>query len=219
MRIIRRLSPGLVSLLLIACGGDGQEPETRNEYLNGNTPASLLEDFRRTWQYQDIDHYATLFSDDYAFYFDPETLAQNPTLPTFWGRDEDVESVGQLFASEEISDIRLMVLEYDPVPEPVEDVGREDWLLIRVTDEKLEIDIRPLPGENEGTTILIEGQLQHFYFRKGKTEADTLASSPTSGKYYIVRWEDFGRRGFHGFGGLTAIESVTWSRVKALYGD
>jgi hypothetical protein len=100
----RRLAPALL-LLLVACSGDEPTRTRQNTYLNGNTPATVLEDFRRSWSNQDIEHYATLFSDDYAFYFDPLTLSENPTLPEFWGKAEEVENVGQLFASEEITDI------------------------------------------------------------------------------------------------------------------
>jgi hypothetical protein len=208
--------PALLSLVLLGCSEDEFiNVDAPNEYLNGNTPATILEDFRRSWVNRDIEHYATLFADDFAFYFDPSTLEENPTLPTFWGRDAELEAVGNLFASEDITDIRLQ-LTYDPVPVPVEELGREGWLRIIVTVEKFEIDRWPQPGEEEGTTILVEGQEIQFYFRKGKTEDDTLASSATSGKYFIVRWEDFG------IPGATSIFSnatvpATWGRVKAMF--
>jgi hypothetical protein len=219
MNLTSWLVPPVLGFLLVGCSSiDKHLPDGKLEYLNGNTPATVLEDFRRAWINQDVEHYATLLSDDYAFYFDPSTLETNPTLPEFWTRTEELEAIGQLFASDEINDVRLSVLEYDPVPEPVSEAGRERWLLIKVTDEKLEIDKKPMPGENEGTTFLVEGQPEHFHFRKGKTEADTLASSPTSGKYYIVRWDDVGRPD-DTFGTLSVSRAMSWSFVKSLYNN
>jgi hypothetical protein len=216
MRLTRRLVPALLSLLLVACSDENPMSIPENRYLNSNTPASLLEDFRRSWVYRDIEHYETLFADDFVFYFDGSTLEENPALPEFWTRSEELNRVGELFASEEISDIRLL-LEYDPVPEPVEDVGREQWLRIVVTDVMLQIDRTPLPGESEGTTYLVEDQVQHFYLRKGKTEDDTLPSSPTSDKYFIVSWRDLGPESWRDLDPLSASMPATWGRLKALF--
>jgi hypothetical protein len=218
MHVTRRLAPALLTLFLLACSDDAKEEE-EDPYLNGNTPTILLQNLQRAWIHRDIEYYETLFSDDYRFYFAPSAIEQDPQLPEYWTRAEEVESVGQLFASEHISDIRLSVLEYDPVPEPVNEPGLEHWLLIKITDEQLEIEQEPLPGQNEGITFFVNGQPQHFYFRKGKTEADTLTSSATSAKYYIVRWEDLGQGGSDFLGVHTASEGTTWGNVKALYNN
>lgn len=162
-------------------------------YPDPISPANVLKKLQMTYQRQDPVGYGEILADDFAFYFDPETLNQNPTLPLFWGRTEDSTSTADLFASEEISDIRLSVMEYDPIPKVVNEVGREAWRLIELTDEKLEVDKKPLPGEDEGTTLLVEGQKHKFYFRKGKTDADTLGSA-SSLLWYLVRWEDLGRQ-------------------------
>lgn len=214
MPMTRRLALALFAVFLVACGDGDPIRVPEDRYVNGNTPASLLEDFRRTWVNRDIEQYTTLFAEDFTFYFDPTALEENPTLPTFWGRAEGIERVSQLFASEKVEEIRL-TLEYDPVAKPVEEREREDWLFIRVTNEKLEIFLKPLPGESEGDTLLIEGKPQDFYFRKGMTEADTLASSPTSGKYKIVRWQDSG--GFHDFEDFSG-QPHTWSSAEKLLG-
>jgi hypothetical protein len=217
MHVTRRLAPALLALFLLACSDDDSQEEEQDLYLNGNTPSILLQNLQRAWIHRDIEYYETLFSDDYRFYFAPSAIEQDPQLPEYWTRAEEVESVGQLFASENISDIRLSVMEYDPVPEPVNEPGLGHWLLIKMTDEKLEIEQRPLPGQNEGITLLVDGQPQHFYFRKGKTEADTLASSPTSAKYYIVRWEDLGQGSSDFLGVRTATMPTTWGSIKSAY--
>jgi hypothetical protein len=186
------LASAVALSLVTGCTDIEPPPIIKLPYPAQTSPDNVLQKLKLSYVQRDPVAYAEILADDFAFYFDPSTLEENPTLPTFWGRIADSTSTADLFASEEISDIRLSVMEYDKVPEVVNEVGREHWRLIKLTDEKLEVDKKPQPGEDEGTTLLVEGQPHHFYFRKGKTEADTLGST-SSQDWFIVRWEDLGR--------------------------
>jgi hypothetical protein len=199
----------LCSVLLCSCDADPSFPPP--PYTYGNTPDLILKDFQTAWKLRDVERYAELLSDDFRFYFDPDTRADKG-LPEFWDRGTDSTQVGKLFSSTEVNDIRIMMM-YSPTP--ITDPAKPDWELINVGDEFLEVELRPQPGQVEGITIVVDGEIQKFYFRKGRTEADTLASSTTSSKYYIVEWHDMGVQ-------LAVSDHLmsmpaTWGMVKNLF--
>jgi hypothetical protein len=90
---------------------------------------------------------------------------------------------------------------------------------VDVVDTFLEVDQLPGPGESEGVTLRVDGQLQHFYFRRGKNPADTLAASPAAGIYYLVEWRDFGMGSSKATtaGERPAVEESTWGRIKSFF--
>ena len=101
------------------------------------------------------------------------------------------------------------------MPEVVNELGRENWRLIHLTDLKLEVDEKLQPGETEAITYLIEGQRHDFYFRKGRSPADT--SSATSQLWFVTEWHDLGFLSDEQIAGLAAVEATTWSELKVLY--
>jgi hypothetical protein len=161
-------------------------------YLAQTSPANVLENLRRAYRNQNDEVYADQLATDFLFYFDPDTRSEKQ-LPEFWNKTQDSTQTYLLFESDQVSDIRIE-LTYIRESQPVNEVGREHWELINVTDETLEVDLKPEVGQDEGVTLLVEGQIHKFYFRRGRTEADTAAASPTSKNYYIVEWRDQGRQ-------------------------
>jgi hypothetical protein len=100
-------------------------------------------------------------------------------------------------------------------PTPITDPAKPDWELINIGDEFLEVELQATPGQTEGITIVVDGQIQKFYFRKGRTPADTLASSLTSSQYYIVEWRDLGVQ--LAVSDHLMAQPSTWSMVKTFY--
>jgi hypothetical protein len=197
-------------VVLTSCGED--DPRPKSAYNYGNTPDLLLKDFQIAWRAQDETRYAELLSDDFRFYFDPDTRSDKG-LPEFWNRFTDSTQTSRVFHSTEVNDIRL-TMQYSPVPVSVAE--HSNWSLINVGDEFLELELKATPGQTEGITLTVDGQIQKFFFRKGRTEADTLASSPTSDQYYIVEWRDLGVQ-LAISDRLLAIQATTWSNVKSIY--
>jgi hypothetical protein len=202
---------GLLLVLVPGCDEDNCIDCPRTTI---DTPAEALAELAEAWRQRDQERYSQLLADDFRFYIEFDTR-QMYGLPEYWDRTTDSAQTALLFESDEISDIRLSVLEFDSTAVDVNEAGREDWKSILVTDESLQVDKAPLPGESEGTTLLLEGQPQQFYFRKGRTPADTLTSSPTADQYFIVEWRDLGRPDAV----LTKAATVptTWSAIKSLY--
>jgi hypothetical protein len=198
---------GAILIILAGCEDD---PQPRSPYNNGNTPDLILQDFQTSWRMRDTTRYSEILSDDYRFYFDPDTRADKG-LPEFWDHQTDVIQVGKIFTSNEVNDIRL-TMQYSPTPLVVD--GRVGWQLINVGDEFLEVELKPPSGYPEGITLVVDGQIQKFYFRKGRTEADTLASSATSSQYYIVEWRDLGVQ-LAVSDRLMSVRSTTWGGIKA----
>jgi hypothetical protein len=185
------------------------------DFPDQTSPANDLKKLQTAYQRRDPIAYAELLADDFRFYFDPATRDEY-NLPEFWTRLEDSTCTANLFASDEISELRLSVLEYDPAPEVVSEPGREAWRLIRVPDQKLEVDQKPRPGEPEGITYVIHGQRHDFYFRKGRSPGDTLAS-PSSQLWFIVEWRDSGRPLEAQVPDPAAVATTTWSELKVLF--
>jgi len=171
--------------------------------------ANLLDNLQAAYEYRDVAAYSDLLADDFRFYFDPDTRSSN-NLPEFWNSDTDSTQTGRLFTSTKVSEIRVnLTFNRTAVPD-----SRPGWSYIIVQDTFLEVDQIPDQSEPEGITFRVDGQIQKFYFRKGKSPADTLATSATAQRYYIVEWRDFG----FGTGALASSAAVrpnTWGQIKA----
>jgi hypothetical protein len=210
LRIRSAFLLGFVMVLLSGCDEDINEDCLCPFPPPQTSPHSVIQKLQWAYIQRDFILYAELIADDFMFFSDTHEL------PEFWTRVEDSTCTARLFASEHISDIRLSVLEYDPVPEAVIEPGREAWRLIQITDLNLEVDQKPLPGQPEGITYSVDGN-QHFYFRKGRNPADTLATSYTSKLWFIVEWHDSGSSTDAPTSGPAAVETITWSDLKTLY--
>lgn len=179
-----------VALMLFTGCTDIVPPIPVEEYKDPTSPANVLDNLRISYRNKDEERYAQTLADDFTFHFDPATLSQRPELPQYWNRFEDSTQTARLFNSDQIGEIRIQ-LTFNRNAEDVNEVGREHWKLIYITNELLEVDQKPQPGEEEGTTFLVEGQIQKFYFRRGKSEGDTLGS-PSSQDWFITEWRDQG---------------------------
>ncbi len=125
---------------------------------------------------REIEQYAKLLDPDFRFYFQQADIPAG--LPReYWNRDEDSTGTGALFDATEVSGINLDLGAFtveDSVR--VEDPGVKR---IRLTHVKLEVELI------SGTTLLVQGDIQDMYFRKGRVEAGT-----DSTKWYLFEWQD-----------------------------
>jgi len=222
MRVFRALFRGLLagwvvapvvllSFLALGCSDDDADPES-SPYLVPTSTYNILYNFEVAYREQDPEAYAGLLADDFRFYFDPATRDQLGIES--WTKSEDALATGGLFEAPEVTKI-VIELNYPTDDQPATGAGRERWRLRRVTDDYLSVDFAP--AGQEVTTFRVENQTQDFYFRQGRSAADTLASSPTSDDWYLVEWRD------HGVGRATpgrlpwvSKENATWSGIKSL---
>jgi hypothetical protein len=197
----------VATLMLAACEAD--DPLVTPE-------EQILVDLQAAYRFRNIEQYGQFLADDFRFYRDPATGTPEQ-FPLSWGRFSDSLLTNNLMGSEEVVGVKIMLTFY---PTPREVPGKVRWTNIDVVDTFLEVELLPTAEFEDGVTLLVDGQVNRFYFRKGRTEADTLATSSTAAKYYIVEWRDMGLP----MGGIASqshpavIPTViaTWSRIKTL---
>jgi hypothetical protein len=196
---------------LSACDSDDPTAPALPE-PGGASPEDVLDLFQEAWRARDIDAYVRILAEDYRFYLDP--ITQSEAGVASWGVAEDSAAVGRLFESEFVTKIAIeLTWPGDPRPS-----GRPElpgWVYVDVLDVFLDVDFKPT-GQ-EVTTFRIEDQTQRFHFRRGIAPGDTLPESPTSERWFLVEWQDFGVGGFRsGFGPAPADVATSWSQVKFL---
>jgi hypothetical protein len=181
---LRSLKASLLALALVTVGGCGDDSVVEPPLSPQATPAGVIKALQQAYRFRNIDEYSKLFADDVTFFFDPISR-EREALPEFWNRLTDSVATEQLFHSAEIR----LSLSYSPIPLNVNESGREHWVYIDVEDASFEITL-VTPSHPEGITHIVEAEDQRFYFRKGRTDGDTEASSPTSSLYFIVEWRN-----------------------------
>jgi hypothetical protein len=180
-------------------------------YVAQTSPDNVLNKFQASYRARDINAYAELLAEDFRFFFDPAT--RNDLGIESWDAGQDSAATGALFESPVVTDITINLM-YPAGDDTVTGAGRERWRHKRVTEVFLDVDVQPTGGEL--TTYRVENQTQDFYFRQGRTPADTLESSPTADDWYLVEWRDRGTSSTLTPGRLTASEATSWSGIKAL---
>lgn len=201
----------LLSFLALGCSDDDADPEA-SPYLAPTSTANILSNFQVAYSHRDSEAYAGLLADDFRFYLDPAT--RNQLGIESWTKSEDALATGGLFDAPEVTKI-VIELNYPTDDQPATGTGRERWRLRRVTGVYLDVDFAP--AGQEVTTFRVENQTQDFYFRQGRSAADTLASSPTADDWYLVEWRDHGtepaalRRS-----PVLSKQTSTWSSLKLL---
>jgi hypothetical protein len=198
----------LVACLALAAAGagcgddDGAKPE--DPYLPLTSPENLVENLRRSWEARDLEGYARLLAPEFRFYFQEDDVP--PGLPaSYWGLTEDTTGTGGLFATPEVLDIRVAFTIHDAVPAtgPGLPAGA---MLVRTHPAQLEVDL------DAGVSLIVTGDLEDFTCRPGDSG---LGEDP--GRWFILRWED--KPG--GSGGDvaldTAIEPLSWTRIKQMF--
>lgn len=167
-----------------------EDPGGGEVYFDQTSPKNVLENLQTSYKYRNIDKYAVLLAEDFLFFFDPITQ-EREQLPPFWNRFTDSVQTNRLFSSPDLIGTKIK-LTYNPTPLTVNESGREHWVYIDVADTFLEVELGPTEEFEDGVTLLVDGQVNRFYFRKGRTEADSLVESPTSQLYFITEWRDRG---------------------------
>jgi hypothetical protein len=96
--------------------------------------------------------------------------------------------------------------------------GHPRWTRVDVNDTFLEVVLTPTDEFPDGFTLQIDGQVQSFWFRKGRAEDDTLSTSLTAENLYIVEWRDRGANS-GSLNSQSAPLSIqnTWGRIKTLF--
>jgi len=196
------------------CGKDATCPNCRYPaYLPQTSPENVLHNLKESWEFREIDEYAKLLDPDFRFYFQQADIP--PGLPRdYWNRDEDSTGTGALFnAATEVTDIRLDLGAFT-----VEDsvrVDQPDVKRIRLTHAKLEVD------HVNGVTLLVLGDIQDMYFRKGNVAAGT-----DSTKWYLFEWWDQSGGSLKPASGTSTnalglagssplVEPTTWGKIKS----
>jgi hypothetical protein len=161
------------------CSGDCPHPPPG--YLPQTSPENVLNNLHASYVRREIEEYAKLLAPDFRFYFQEADIPAG--LPReYWNRDEDSTGTGALLSSSEVSSINLDLGTF-----AVEDAGRPDEpgaKRIRLTHVNLEVE------QFNGTTLLVLGDIQDMYFRRGNVAAGT-----DSTKWYLVEWRDVGGGG------------------------
>ena len=190
----RRLTFGLGLLALLgwttACTTECLPPDPNcpgPPPITQSSPANVVKLLQESYKQRNPVNYAKLLASDFQFWFDPAT--RPGSVPEFWTRLQDSTGTANLFAAEDVSDIRIELTYGSDVPDNT--IGHDKWRKIRVTDTFLEVD--KVPQSGEVITLRVDGDVQDFYFRKGRTPGDTLASSPTGKLWYLVEWRDLAR--------------------------
>jgi hypothetical protein len=216
-RIFTVLLIGFVGLGL-GCGSDHNPtgPDL-------TTSAGVMKALETAYSRKDRDAYAALLAEDFRFYFENDTRAEFD-LPEFWTLPDELSATQKIFSSTRLRTVDIELSYTDAVP--ANEVDRETWLRSSVTDTHLELALAAGGSELEETTLIIDGQAQLLYLRKGKNPADTLATSATSDRLYIVEWHDQGtvEAAITLTPKSTAVEqepvpvrSLTWSGLKMYF--
>lgn len=152
-------------------------------------PADVMKALSWSVRHRDASVYAGLLASDFHFYFDP--IARDLGLPEYWDRQQDSTGTSNLFSASSVSDVRLQLAWSSDVADPRSSSSalRE----VRSTEDVLEIVEKPPYGED--LVWKVDGDVQSFYLRKGRSPADTLAGSESAQQWFLVEWHDFGKYG------------------------
>lgn len=210
-------------LALIGCGDETTRPVVQ-QYYEPTSEMNVLHNLVLSWEEKDVAAYASLLADDFRFYFDEDTRIRKG-LPEYWTRIEDSTGSGQMLAAPLTRNIQV-ALRQTQGPDTLTAPEQEGWTQVNVLNTYLEVEQDSSLQNPDGLTFIVESQIHHFYFRRGRTPDDTLATSPTSDRYYIVKWVDEGEswkpdtrapRPTVAPEGATVVVKATWGLIKAFY--
>jgi hypothetical protein len=174
----------LMSPIIVGCGNEEAGPIDSG----GRNPRDILRNLEASYKFKNYEAYANLLADDFRFYPEPETR-EREQLPEYFDRLTDSLLTMRLLASDDLLDVKI-ALTFNPTPLYVP--GKPGWLRLDVLDTFLEAEFPATDEFPQGLTLHVDGHVQQFYFRKGRSEEDTLVTSPTAEDYYIVEWHDKG---------------------------
>ena len=95
--------------------------------------------------------------------------------PASWGREEELRSTGNMFASDEVTGIDIR-LEHDPAL-PARDPGLTHTHRVRVNHTRLEVHLRGKPS------LVVDGSRQDLFVRR-------VTGDDGAERWVIVVWRD-----------------------------
>ena len=156
---------------------DVKDPEPPIDYKDQTSPENVVNNLAASYERREIEPYAVLLDPQFIFRFQTKDVPVGLERD-YWNRDEDSTGTAALFnATTEVSKISLELGAYSSV-----DAGRVDMpgaKRIRLTNVKLEVE------QFNGTTFVVQGDIQDMYFRRGRVEVGT-----DSTKWYLAEWQD-----------------------------
>jgi hypothetical protein len=201
-----------LAVVLVACGDD--DPVEPMVSVRPHTEAGLLDSLEGIYRGQEGGAYADLLAEDFRFYFDPDTRDREQ-LPEFWDRPTDSLHTARLLGSEYVIEVKIN-LTINQQPQAVS--GEPRWSKLVVDDAFLEVLLGGTEEFPDGITLQIDGQAHSFFFRRGRTEGDTLAASSTADNLYFVKWQDHGQF-LVSSSDRTLTRVTTWGGIKTLFRD
>lgn len=200
MRQKSLLIAAAITLLAVLAWGCGEDPdcvtchhEVLPKYLPQTSPENVVNNLAASYERREIDQYGVLLDPQFIFKFQTADIPSDLERD-YWNRDEDSTGTGALFsAANEVNAIYVDLGAFT-----VEDsirVDQPDVKRIRLTHVKLEVEL------SNGATLLVQGDIQDMYFRRGNAAAGT-----DSTKWYLLEWRD------QSGGGLKPT-SGTWGRA------
>jgi hypothetical protein len=195
--------PVFAALLVFSCSDPESPPVTDDPGYDRANPDNLLLMLAGSYKEMDLDGYDECLCEDFRFYFTDE-IADSLGLPSedpWWGKTDDLMSTGNMFASQQVTDVRF-TFEYvtewapfeavrgdttytglrrrlDPLIEVVIEIeSSEDPLLIyRVDDSWLDITIAPDPYE-AGLWFIVGIEESHRHELQNMTAGTGAATEP-----------------------------------------
>ncbi len=162
---------------------------TQDPYAANVSPDSVVYNLANSYKRKEIKPYAQLLSRDYIFRFQsgdvPPELGRD-----FWTHDEDSTGTEHLFNSTLVQSIKIN-LEHGAATVPTEIGMPEGSLKLRLSPIDLEVD------QTDGTTWVVQGDIQDMFFRKGMVEAGEDTT-----RWYLFEWRDIPGAGTAPSGGL-----------------
>jgi len=193
----------------MGCDDDVVEPTCcdKSPYSSPTAPESLITNLQVSYRNREIEHYAEILAPDFIFKFQP--LDANDIGTPFWTRDQDSTGTRALFATTEVSDIRINLI-YGRRDSSVNMSPPVDSLKIRIITTDLQVD------QTDGTVWVVTDQ-QDLFFRQG-----LAANRENPSHWLIYEWDDLPTLGSPKFGGVPRATwsggPTTWGNLKFLYG-
>ena len=175
------------------------------DYKPLTSPENVMNNLVVSYRRREIQKYAEFLDKEFIFRFqdgdEPPELGRE-----FWTHDEDSTGTEALFNSPSVSDISVD-LTYGAAEE-AEELGMEGTMKIRVTPMKLTVD------DVDGTTFLVEGDIQDMFFRNGEGADST--------SWTLIEWRDspgaggVGAPGVHTLAEDGNVVHVSWGELLGL---
>ena len=203
----------LAAAALITTAGLGCKDKTTEPAPDTTqvSPEMVAESLQMAYRDRDIDLYDKLLAPEFRFYFQDADVSQDLGR-VYWIHDQDSTATGILFRTPQVNGI-YVTLTYGEATAATE-VGMPPGAMKVHATAHLEVD------DVNGTTYVVDGDFEDFYFRKGLLQN---AGEDTT-KWYLFEWHDINhaRGNGAGPGGLSGVESTatertTWGSIKLMY--